>query len=85
MSKARLTKNGLLIPADWLKKIGDEVHVRRSRNTVLIESKARETARKQLTAMVRKLRKAGGEMGVLDNEIVSALVREVRADRARDH
>lgn len=84
MSKARLTKNGLLIPADWLEKIGDEVHVRRSGNTVLIESKARESARKRLATMVRKLRKAGAELGKLDDEAVNALVREIRADRARD-
>lgn len=84
MSTARLTKNGLLIPTDWLDKIGDEVRVRRSGKTVVIESKARESARKRLAAMIRKLRKAGAEAGKLDDDAVNALVQEVRADRARD-
>lgn len=84
MSKARLTKNGLLIPADWLGKIGDEVHVSRSKNVVVIESSARENARKNLIAMVRKLRKASSQVGTLDTETMNALVDEVRADRARD-
>ena len=84
MSKARLTKTGLLIPADWLKKMGDDVHVRRSGNTVVIESKSRDAACKQLAAMARKLRKAGAQIGALDDAAVSALVREVRADPARD-
>lgn len=58
MSKARITKNGLLVPVDWMDKAGDEVHVRCNGNTVVIESKTRRSAWKRLLAtMVQKLRK----------------------------
>ena len=38
MSGAQYTKNGLLIPAEWLKKMGDDINVQRAGAVVIIES-----------------------------------------------
>lgn len=58
MSGARYTKNGLLIPTDWLKKLGQDVRIQRGDGVVIIESKQRETSRKHLAQLVKKLRQA---------------------------
>jgi len=82
MSGAQYTKNGLLIPAEWLKKMGDDINVQRVGNVVIIESKQRLAARKRLGKFVRDLRLAGREVGPLEDKKVSALVDEVRQARA---
>jgi hypothetical protein len=80
MSGAQYTKSGLLIPAEWLKKMGDDINVQRA--VVVIESKQRLAARKQLGKLVRDLRRAAREVGPLENKKVSALVGVVRQARA---
>jgi hypothetical protein len=82
MSGARYTKNGLLIPAEWLKKMGDDINVQRSGDVVIIESKQRLAARKRLGKLVRDLRRAARELGPLEDKKVSALVDKVRQARA---
>ena len=82
MSGARYTKNGLLIPAAWLKKLGQDVRVQRGDGVVIIESKQRETARKRLVRLVKKLRQAGEELGPLRQAEIDALVDDVRQGRA---
>ncbi len=82
MSGARYTKNGLLIPTDWLKKLGQDVRVQRGDGVVIIESKQRETSRKHLAQLVKKLRQAGEELGLLRQAEIDALVDEVRQVRA---
>jgi hypothetical protein len=61
MSGAQYTKNGLLIPAEWLKKMGDDITVQRADATVMIESNQRLAARKQFAQLVRDLRRAGSD------------------------
>ena len=82
MSDARYTKNGLLIPTAWLKKLGRDVRIQRGANVVLIESAERRTARKRLAQLVKKLRRAGSELGALEPDQVYRLVDEVRQARA---
>jgi hypothetical protein len=82
MSDARYTKNGLLIPAAWLKKLGQDVRVQRGVNVVLIESAQRHAARRRLAQMVKKLRRAGSKLGSLDSEQAQRLVDETRHSRA---
>jgi RecB family endonuclease NucS len=82
MSGAQYKKNGLLIPSEWLKKMGDDINVQRSGAVVIIESKQRLVARKQLAKYMRDLRRAAREVGPLEDKDVSALVDEVRQARA---
>lgn len=82
MSEARYTKNGLLIPANWLKPMGSKVRVRRSGNVLIIESQEREAARKRLARIVKSLRKAGRKIGVLTTNEIDTLVKDVRKARA---
>jgi hypothetical protein len=82
MSGAQYTKNGLLIPAEWLKKMGDDINVQRAGAVVIIESKQRLAARKQLGKLVRDLRRAAREVGPLEDKKASALVDEVKQAHA---
>jgi len=82
MSGAQYTKNGLLIPAEWLRKMGDDISVQRAGAVVIIESKRRLAARKQLGKFVRDLRRAAHKMDPLEDKKVSALLDEVRQARA---
>jgi hypothetical protein len=82
MSDARYTKNGLLIPTAWLKKLGQDVRVQRGVNVVLIESAQRRAARRRLAQIVKKLRRAGSELGSLDTKQVQRLMDETRQSRA---
>jgi hypothetical protein len=82
MRGAQNRKDGLLIPAEWLKKMGDEINVQRAGSVVIIESKQRLTARKRLGKIVRGLRLAAREAGTLQEDEVAALVDEVRQARA---
>jgi hypothetical protein len=82
MSGAQFTKKGLLIPAQWLRKMGDDINVQRAGAVVIVESKQRLAARKRLAKMVRVLRRAAGEIGPLEDKDVSALVDDVRQARA---
>ncbi len=82
MSEARYTKNGLLIPKNWLKNMGEEIRVQRGKGILIIESKPREAARKQLVRMVKKLRLASQELGIIRQDEIDTLVGEVRKVRA---
>jgi mevalonate kinase len=82
MSDVRYTKNGLLIPTAWLKKLGQNVRIQRGTNIVIIESKQRQAARRRLAQMVRKLRRAGEELGTVSQDEIKNLVNEVRQSRA---
>jgi hypothetical protein len=82
MSEARYTKNGLLIPSAWLKRLGRDVRIQRGANVVLIESAARRAARRRLAQLVKKLRRAGSELGALEPGQINRLVDEVRRTRA---
>ena len=82
MRGEQYTKNALLIPAEWLKKMGDDINVQRAGAVVIIESKRRLAARKQLGKFVRDLRRAAHKMDPLEDKKVSALLDEVRQARA---
>lgn len=82
MGDARYTKNGLLIPSRWLKGLGAKVRVQRSANVLIIESTEREAARKQLTRMVRALRRSATRLGGPTQSEIDKLVGEVRRTRA---
>lgn len=82
MSNARYTRNGLLIPATWLKRLGRDVRIQRGANVVLIESVERRTARRRFAQLVKKLRRAGAEFGALDSDQIQHLVDDVRQSRA---
>lgn len=82
MSSAQNTKDGLLIPAEWLKNMGDEINVQRTGSVVIIESKQRLAARKRLGKIVRSLRLAAREAGALQEDEIAVLVDEVRRARA---
>lgn len=82
MSEARYTKNGLLIPSAWLKRLGRDVRIQRGTNVVLIESTERRTARRRLAQLVKKLRRSGSELGALESDQIHRLVDEVRQSRA---
>jgi hypothetical protein len=84
MRIAQFTKNGLLIPSDWLKKMGEDISVQRVGSVVLIESKQRLAARKQLSKVVRDLRRTAHELSPPEENKISALVDKVRQARA-DH
>lgn len=64
MGDARYTKNGFLIPSNWLKGFGKKMRVQRGANVVIIESEEREAARKQLGRMIRALRGSTAKLGV---------------------
>lgn len=83
MAAARLTKNGLIIPLEWLKKLGDDVEVKQVKGMVIIESKARAQARRRLAGVVNKLRRAGAELGAPTADEIDAEVDAVRTTRAR--
>jgi hypothetical protein len=82
MSGARHTKDGLLIPAGWLKGLGRDVRIQRGSHVVIIESKQRQSARRRLTQLVKKLRQASQEAGAVDQNEIRAWVDEVRQTRA---
>jgi len=79
----RYTKEGLLIPAAWLERLGGKVAVRRSASRVIIESAERDAARRRLARMVRALRRAALERGALREPEIAAEVDAVRRRRAR--
>ena len=82
MSKARYTKEGLLIPADQLKQIGKDFRAQKNKGILIIESKEHETIRKQLSRMVKKLCNTAQEVGAIDQQAVDSLVDEIRRARA---
>jgi hypothetical protein len=79
----RYTKEGLLIPAAWLKRLGGKVAVRRSASRVIIESAERDAARRRLARMVRALRRAPAGRGALAESEFAAEVDAVKRRRAR--
>lgn len=82
MNEARYTKDGLLIPTSWLKKLGGKIRIKRGRNVLIIESEQRESARKELSRLVKKVRQAGRALGAPTEAEVEEVVREARKARA---
>ena len=82
MRTIRQTREGLIIPAAWVKDWGKPVSVQRSADVVILESPAREATRKRLVRMIRKLRKGAPTSNPLNAEDSAAVVDEVRAQRA---
>ena len=82
MSGARYTKQGLLIPSSMLKGIQAPVSVRRGGKVLIVESKAREAARKRLARMVRKLRAASAEDQGITAGAIAEEVEAIRRNRA---
>ena len=56
--------------------------MRRSANVLIIESEGRETARKELGRMVRRLRGSAAKLRAPTQGEIGKLVREVRKARA---
>lgn len=73
---------GLLIPAKWLRDMGQEVTVERAGDVLLIESARRAAARRRLQRAVKALRRAAQESD-LTEDVIAAEVATVRAHRAR--
>ena len=82
MSKARQTKQGLLIPSSMLKGIQAPVSVRRGGKVLIVESKAREAARRRMTRMVKKLRAASTDGERITAGAIADEVETVRRSRA---
>ncbi len=85
MSQTRYTKNGLLIPKDWVDDLGDDVKIKKGKDFVIIESKQRQQARKALTKLVSKLRSSAKEQGQLSENEINELVEDVRKLRASNN
>jgi hypothetical protein len=83
MKAVRYTKDGVVIPSAWVKGWGKPVSVRRGAHMVILESPDRKASRQRLGQMIRKLRRAGQELGPLTSEQIAAEVEAVRAHRAR--
>lgn len=82
MSGARFTEKGLLIPLEWLENVGDKPRIQRTRNALIIESQARQVARKKLTGMVAKLRNAAKASGGVSDDEIDVLTSAARKRRA---
>ncbi len=82
MSKARYTKNGLLIPTDQLKQMGKDFRIQKNKGVLIIESKEHEAARKRLSRLIKQLRNAAQEIGPMNQQDIDNLVNEVREVRA---
>ncbi len=82
MSEIRYTKNGLLIPPDRLKGLGEDVRVQQGDGFLIIESKQRKAVRGRLSRMVKKLREAGSKLSPISQDEIDALVEDVRKVRA---
>ncbi len=82
MSKARHTKNGFLIPIDWLKDWDSDVRVQRGKGVLIIESKKHAGARRKLAKMIKELRIASKKIPPLTENKINKIVNEVRQARA---
>jgi len=82
MSKARYTKNGFLIPNDWLKGWDDDVRVQRGKGVLIIESKKHASARRKLAKMIKELRATSKKLAPLTENDINEIVNEVRQARA---
>lgn len=82
MSKLRQTKDGLLIPPSLLKGLTGPISVRREGNVLFIESEQRRTARRRVTRMVQRLRRAAKDLGDLTPATIAREVAAVRRKRA---
>ena len=83
MKAVRYTKDGVVIPSAWVKGWGKPVSVRRGAHMVILESPERQASRQRLGQVIRKVRRAAQEIGVLAPEQIAAEVAAVRAQRAR--
>ena len=85
MKAAKHTKKSdVVIPSAWVKGWGKPVVAYRGAEVLILESPARAASRKRLTRMVRKLRRATGELGITPDQIAAEVeaVRRVRARRS---
>lgn len=83
MDESTYSKDGLLIPAAWLRRLGTTVSIQRSGAAIIIESTERRAARERLKASVRKVRRVVRELGGLTPEQIAREVAAVRSRRAR--
>jgi hypothetical protein len=82
MKAVKCTKDGVVIPASWVKGWGQPVVAYRNAQVLILESPARAASRKRLTRMVSKLRRATRELGITPDQI-AAEVEAGRRERAR--
>jgi len=85
MKAIRYTKDGVVIPSAWMRTWGKPISVQRSADVVILESPARQAARKRLARIIRKLRKSTRDLPTLTPDEIMAEVNEVRRNRARRH
>ena len=78
----RTSKSNVVIPSAWVKGWGKPVVAYRGAEILILESPARAASRTRLARMVRKLRRATGELGITPDQI-AAEVEAVRHKRAR--
>ncbi|MGE0470333.1 MAG: hypothetical protein AB7L09_06375 [Nitrospira sp.] len=76
------SKTNVVIPSAWVKGWGRPVVAYRGAEILILESPARAASRTRLARMVRKLRRATGELGITPDRI-AAEVEAVRRKRAR--
>lgn len=81
-SVKHISKTNVVIPSAWVKGWGKPVVAYRGAEILILESPARAASRTRLARMVRKLRRATGELGITPNQI-AAEVEAVRRKRAR--
>ncbi len=85
MGALRSTKQGLIIPPAWVKGMGQSLSVQRTGNLIIIESADRIAARRRLTRMVKKLRRASRSLRPLTPEVLDSEINKVRRQRAGRH
>jgi hypothetical protein len=83
MKAVKFTKDGVVIPASWVKGRGKPVSFRQRARMVILESPERPASRQRLAGMIRKLGRAAQELGPLTPEQIAAEVAAVRVQRAR--
>ena len=76
------SKSNVVIPSAWVKGWGKPVVAYRGAEIMILESPARAASRTRLARMVRKLRRATGELGITPDQIATE-VETVRRKRAR--
>lgn len=76
------SKSNVVIPSAWVKGWGKPVVAYRGAEILILESPARAASRTRLARMVRKLRRATGELGITPDQI-AAEVEAVQRKRAR--
>ncbi len=81
-SVKHISKTNVVIPSAWVKGWGKPVVAYRGAEILILESPARAASRTRLARMVRKLRRATGELGITPDQI-AAEVEAVQRKHAR--